>query len=169
MNEQECLQRIIEILMDKGQDIYEYVGEFEEAQPDNEVIARVAHEIMVVFQSTQKDTRSIREQQLDVKFARMGVKPRVYHFTKDVKPFRAITIVTEKYTWATIRYILNSYTNLVYPSTFHPATHLREGLVKREEIYGISICDKSDVFSKRDGRNRAKGRLLQHLLKEQQK
>jgi len=166
MNEQECLQRIIDILADN---VYGMADSECPVDVDMDGVQTTAKEIVKVFQTVQKDTRSKREKSLDAEFERMGVKPRVYHFTKDVGPFRAITIVTEKYTWATIRYILNSYTNLVYPSTFHPATHLREGLVKREEIYGISICDKSDVFSKRDGRNRAKGRLLQHLLKEQQK
>ena len=35
------------------------------------------------------------EARLDIEFEKMGVKPHVYHFTSDVLPFTAITIVDE--------------------------------------------------------------------------
>ena len=159
MNEE---QQIIDILINKGEDLCEYIGEFEEAQLDYELIKRVAHEITAIFKPSQKDTRSKRERALDVKFGRMGVKPRVYHFT-DLPTFKALTIATiaKEDSYAKV----HTYISMNYTVDIEPATSLLKKL-KDIGIYGVAICDKRDHFNKRTGRMKAKGRLLQHLLKD---
>ena len=131
---------------------------------DDNIVAIVVKKIMDVFRPSQKDTKSRRERKLDEQFAAMGIKLRVYHFTKDIKPFKAVTIATEKHTWGFINNLLICVQNTHrYPSYQRPATTLRYRLL-REGVYGIAICYKSDQFSKRTGRMKAKGRLMQHLL-----
>ena len=127
----------------------------------------VARKITAIFKQPYKDTRSRRERALDVKFGRMGVKPRVYHFTKNMYPFRAITIATNTWYKEDISEILDTIsarTNFWIHGR-GPATQMLQKL-RAVSIYGIGICDKSDQFSKRTGRMKAKGRLLQHLLND---
>jgi hypothetical protein len=124
--------------------------------------------IVEVFQQPHKDTRSRREKQLDAAFERIGVKPRVYHFTerrvtRDV--FNAVTVATIEMNYNDISICIEKNTRF---RILEQATYMIEEF-KKMGVYGVSICDKSDVFSKQDGRTRAKGRLLQHLLKGENK
>lgn len=159
-------QQVVDILTDFACDTCQ---DCERDIADDDIVAIVVKKIMDVFKQPQKDTRSRRERKLDEQFTAMGVKPRVYHFIKDIEPFNAVTIATEKYTRNVIEDKL-SYVGFykAHPMYFSPATALRKGL-QQEGVYGIAICYKSDPFIKREGRNKAKGRLMQHLLKETQK
>ena len=113
--------------------------------------------------------KSKAEDKLDKAFEGIGVKTRIYHFT-DIHPFRAITVAVDKedgYTWSDIQgCIMDSMKDGVV-SEYGRATHLKDGLREDYSLHGVAICDKSDNFSRREGRNRARGRLLQHLLKEE--
>lgn len=113
--------------------------------------------------------KSKAKKKLDIAFEEIGIKPRVYHFT-DIYPFRAVTVavdIQDGYTWSDIRgYIVNTVGDGVV-NEYGRATHLKEGLRDNYSLYGVAICDKSDNFSRKEGRNRAKGRLLQHLLREE--
>ena len=140
-------------------------------EPNHEWIPHVAHEITAIFQPAQKDTRSRRERALDAEFERMGVKPRIYHITKDMDPyFTGITmatmnILTKQEAKQLIQQTIQKATQ---HSFYQPATQVLKGLEAVGE-YGIAICDHSDIFSKRYGRMKAKGRFMQHLLGEQNK
>lgn len=103
------------------------------------------------------------EEELDKEFEKMGVKPRIYHF-RDVYQFNGVTVVTEntKYSWKDIAEFIWKYTE----NEFSPATHLLERLIEFKDLYGVAICDRCDQFSRQQGRNRAKGRLLKHLIKK---
>lgn len=47
------------------------------------------------------------EKKLDEELAKMDARPRVYHFTENVKPFNAVTIAEiERGTWLEIKHIL---------------------------------------------------------------
>jgi hypothetical protein len=113
--------------------------------------------------------KSKAEDKLDKAFEGIGVRPRIYHFT-DIYPFRAVTVAVDKedgYTWSEIhRYIVHNM-RVGVVNEYGRATHLKEGLRESYSLYGVAICDKSDNFSRQEGRNRARGRLLQHLLKEE--
>jgi hypothetical protein len=85
------------------------------------------------------------EQKLDAELEqRLRVNIRIYHFRKDVGPYTSITIVT------------NSVTS---------KNRMREILMilRKLEIYGVSICDRRDTFNRQRGRIIAKGRLLKHF------
>ena len=159
MSEQERLQRVIDILTEEARGM----ATCEELNPSS--IRDVAHKITAIFQSAQKDTRSRRECALDAEFERMGVKLRIYYFT-DIPTFKAITIATiakedsyvKVHTYVLVHYLLN----------VEPATYLFARL-RDIGIYGIAICNESSIFSRRYGRMKAKGKLWQHLLKEQKK
>ena len=165
MNEQERLQRIINILADNAHEMCTIDGGSNDIilDVDMDGVQMVAKEITAIFKPSQKDTRSRRERALDAKFERMGVKPCVYHFIKDIEPFNAVTIATEKHALSIISgmltYVRNSYVYSSYP----PATVVFKWL-QNKGVYGIAICDKHDSFKKRTGRMKAKGRLMQHLL-----
>lgn len=99
MNEQERLQRIIDILVDNAHEMC-YVENGSEntiIDADMDEVQTVAREICNVFRHVPKETRSKREQLLDAQFACMGVKSKTYHFTKEVYPFLGITIADD--TW----------------------------------------------------------------------
>jgi len=107
------------------------------------------------------------EDKLDKAFDGIGVKPRVYHFT-DVYPFRAVTVAINnpKYTWKDIKkYIEDDIWESRIVSEFNRATHLLRKLEVNYGLYGVAICDKSDNFSRKEGRNRARGRLFAYLKK----
>ena len=101
------------------------------------------------------------EEQMDREFKRRGIKPHVYHFTENVEPFRAVTI---------LEYFSPSYNHAriaLDAARFHhychsPATELLNAL-HRQGRWGIAICDKRDTFSRQEGRCRAKRRLLRNL------
>lgn len=102
------------------------------------------------------------EEELDKKFDEIGIKPRVFHF-RDVEPFNAVTIATDDEIWNwndLLGYIQDCNRHASYP--FNPATRLIQNLVSCG-IYGVAICDSRDQFSRQEGRNWAKRRLLRHL------
>ena len=109
--------------------------------------------------------KSKNEEKLEKEFKRLGVKPRVYHF-RDVYPFNSVTVVTEntKYSWEDIAEIIWKYSDDI--EQHNHATHLLERLKEFKGLYGVAICNKRDNFSRQQGRNIAKGRLLQYLIKE---
>ena len=102
------------------------------------------------------------EERLDKEFEKLGVKVRVFHYTKKVLPFRAVTIATadDKRNREEIYDIMMGE---VF-SLFEPSRIMIRRLESRE-IYGYAICSRDDQFNKLYGRNKAKGRLLQHLKK----
>jgi len=110
------------------------------------------------------------EEKLDKEFEKLGVKPRVYHFTKGVAPFRAISIVEDcqlagnKRGWNNTRRALDNVFEREYLWMHKccPATRFIRGLALMH-IYGVAICDRRDQFNRQRGRIIAKGRLLKHL------
>ena len=101
------------------------------------------------------------EKQIDREFEKRGVKLCVYHFTENVEPFRAVTI---------LEHFSPSYNHArkaLDAARFHqyclsPATELLDAL-HRLGIWGVAICNRRDTFSHQEGRCRAKRRLLRHL------
>ena len=105
------------------------------------------------------------EIKLDKEFERLDVKPRIYYYTKDVEPFKAITIAIKSFnSWDSVHTVLaNIFTNERLRTRGHsPATRLIQAL-KSKGIHGIAVCDTRDQFSRRYGRNKARGRLVKHL------
>ena len=109
------------------------------------------------------------EDKLDKAFKGIGVKPRVFYFTEDIFPFRAVTLATEKkMTWKEGKALLDDLIGsffLAYPFDGlkkQPASKIKKAFEKRG--YGVAICDKSDNFSRKEGRNRARGRLFKHII-----
>ena len=112
------------------------------------------------------------EERLDIEFEKLGVKPHVYHFTDDVEPFNAITIVDDcdvpvggsKKSWSSKRRVIDNVFEREYlwMQMGCPATRFIQGL-KMSHIYGVAICDKRDQFNRQRGRIIAKGRLLYHF------
>ena len=104
------------------------------------------------------------EEQMDSEFEKLGIKTSVYHF-RNVYPFNGVTVVSEKheYNWEHIA----AFIPLRTAEGFNPATHLLERLIGFYDLYGVAICDKRDTFSRREGRLRAKRRLLRHLKKRE--
>lgn len=168
MNEQE--QQVIDILAENAHEMCAIDGVNSDnlmVDADMDGVQTVAREICTVFKPIQKDTRSRRERALDAKFESIGMKPLVYHFT-NIDTFSAVTIAQDRFIEFSYRLLQREIQQ--YKSTFiEPATRLLNQLAKNYNIYGVAICDKNDVFSKRYGRMKAKGRLLQHLLKEENK
>ena len=109
------------------------------------------------------------EEKLDKAFEGIGVKPRIYHFT-DIYPFRAVTVAVDMedgYTWSDIQgCIMDSMKDGVV-NEYGRATHLKDGLREDYSLYGVAICDKSDNFSRKEGRNRARGRLFKYLKRRE--
>lgn len=175
MNEQERLQRIIDILADNAHEMYV------ETRDENAIIdvnmngiQIVAKEIMNAFKLTQKDRKSRRERALDEQFERMNVKPQVYHFL-NIGSFKAVTVAQIPlrgqegwggyiYDYQTIRERIQKYPSCECASSYPLMSLLC--MLKKMNIYGVAICNKDDVFNKYYGRMKAKGRLLQHILKE---
>ena len=136
---------------------------------DNDIVAIVVKKIMDVFKQPQKDTRSRRERKLDEQFAAMDIKPRVYHFTKDIATFNAVTVaLTKRWRKDVTEDIVKNCVESAHQEMENKAT-FSIAILKQARLYGVAICDKSDQFSKRTGRMKAKGRLMQHLLKEANK
>ena len=103
------------------------------------------------------------ENQMDREFEKRGIKTRVYHFTENVEPFRAVTILEySSPSYSHARRALDAARILHY---YHSqATKLLNGL-HEQGIWGVAICDKRDTFNRQEGRCRAKRRLLRHLKK----
>ena len=114
------------------------------------------------------------EEKLDKEFEKFGVKPQIYYFVEDVFPFSGIVIVTKKadLSWKELKKKLDdgiggfflSHSLFSNALEKQPATHLIYYL-NNKKIYGIAICNKYDQFNHKLGRIIAKGRLLQHLKK----
>ena len=103
----------------------------------------------------------IIENRMDVEFKKLGVKPRIFHFTEEVKPFGAVTIIEySSPSYSHARRALDAA--LFHQYCLNPATELLNAL-QRQGLWGIAICDKRDTFSRQEGRCRAKYRLLRHL------
>lgn len=109
-----------------------------------------------------RSKRKSAEKELDKEFKKIGVKPRIYHF-RDVYPFNCVTIAIEdtRYNWKDLSESIWKFTDV---HGFNPATHLLERLREFKDIYGVAICDRRDQYNRQEGRNRAKGRLLGHLI-----
>lgn len=114
---------------------------------------------------------SARERFLDSKFYRLGIKPRIYHFTENVHPFGAITIAVDTpLTWKKVRGIVDK--NLITlndliasnPDMHSRATYMLAGL-REWNIHGVAVCIEQDNYSKKYGRMKAKGKLYQWLIK----
>ena len=106
------------------------------------------------------------ENKIDEELAKINVRPRIFHYTKDVAPFTAVTIAeTEGGTWTEINDILRINLCYICELPYNKATNLRVGL-ERYAIFGVAICDKRDQFNRQRGRVIAKGRLLKYLKKE---
>lgn len=111
-----------------------------------------------------------QERKLDEEFAKLGVKPYMYHFTKDIAdiwPFKAITIVdSEKRSkmnyWSILSRALVDFR--ASGSKLTAAFLEFVGLQSDEGHYfGVAICSVKDNFDRRKGRIIAKGRLLKQL------
>lgn len=110
------------------------------------------------------------EDQMDREFEKRGIKTRVYHFTENIEPFRAVTILEKEHYSGPSKRFFYSYSyarRALDASLFHhycinPATELLNAL-HNQGIWGVAICDKRDTFSRQEGRCRAKHRLLRHL------
>ncbi len=113
------------------------------------------------------------ERKLNAELERLGVKTRIYHFKAQCDPFRAITIaVTDQSSWRDIREILDKVRyglkvgdgtrKLLNLPIIEPAARTLRKL-QEMGIHGVAICDSSDNFNRQEGRNKAKGRLVQDL------
>ena len=121
-----------------------------------------------------------KERKLDAELKRLGVEPRIYHFTRNCDPFRGITIaVADQSSWSDIREIVDAVQyalkisddmrKILNMPIIERATRTLRTL-RKMNIYGVAICDPSDNFNRQEGRNKAKGRLVQHLkLMEKEK
>lgn len=111
--------------------------------------------------------KSKTEQKLDAEFERMGVRPRIYHFTTGVAPFNAVTIIDNEQTWEGMEKHVNDAFNCEdwRLHGYYPTTRFIQAL-KSQHIYGFAVCNKRDQFNRQRGRIIAKGRLLKHLKEE---
>ena len=115
--------------------------------------------------------KSKTEIKSDKEFEKLGVRPRVYHFTDGITPFTAITTAIAPKpphrvrTWNEIEIIVKF--DIEYTTTHFRYDHASELIrrLKRHDIKGVAICDKRDQFNRQRGRIIAKGRLLKHLKK----
>jgi hypothetical protein len=111
------------------------------------------------------------EERIDMEFKHRGVKPYVYHF-KDhswkeggnphrIWAFSGITIATYNPDRAVVEaMVLEEQRNC---GIFYGAAKDTLVGLRKRGIYGISICDSRDQFSRKRGRIIAKGRLFKHL------
>ena len=104
------------------------------------------------------------EKKLDKEFENLNIRPRIYHFLRDMPSFRAVTIADERLTWSGAERVVDQTKNHLYPHL--PATQLLRELGLDYDVYGVAICDRRDQFNRQRGRIIAKGRLLKHLKKE---
>lgn len=118
---------------------------------------------MLLRRRNNKNKMKNRQKLVDIEFERLGVKPWVYHFRGPmVYPFTAITIAAgSKQNWKE----LCEYIEAVIMEAHDPgrATQILNYLTKNGD--GVAICDLRDSFNRKIGRDRAKGRLLQILLR----
>ena len=109
------------------------------------------------------------ESTLDKELERLGVKPYIYHFT-DVCPFNVITVASKnKEEWAKLKKAINTAIGM---ATLGSLMHKGAAGVLLQRVLagrglGVAICDPRDQFNRKLGRTKAKGRLIQILLKEE--
>ena len=109
--------------------------------------------------------KSKLEIDLDKEFYKVGIKLRIFHYTEDVRPFRAITMINiNRELWEDTRRTLDIlfHRERIDAFVLYPAARLLRAL-RLMNIYGVSICDKQDQFNRQRGRIIAKGRLLKHI------
>lgn len=121
------------------------------------------------------------EKKLDTEFERMGLAIFTYHFTKDVDPFRAITIATINQEISILGgavklYSMDGYKGQIDAAraNIHVGNHGNETSAQYMLNYfnsaenGVAVCSMKDNFDRRKGRVIAKGRLLKHLKEQQE-
>ena len=104
-----------------------------------------------------------------------GVKPRVYHFNDHSRKeggnpsriwaFGGVTVATHNPDRAVIESMVLEEQRTC--GIFYNAAKDTIAGLRKQGIYGVSICDWRDQFSRKRGRTIAKGRLLKHLKEEQ--
>ena len=111
--------------------------------------------------------KSKDEIEVDKKFDKFGIKLRIYHFTKPIFSFNAITIVTNDKTknWKSIAEDIRKCLKFIAKYEFNKSTELLYEMGKRG-YHGIAVCDRQDTFNRQRGRTIAKGRLLKHIKKK---
>jgi hypothetical protein len=111
------------------------------------------------------------EARIDMELKHRGVKPYVYHFNDHswkeggnphrMWAFGGVTIATHNPDRVVVEaMVLEEQRNC---AIFHSAAKDTLVGLRKRGIYGISICDNRDQFSRKRGRIIAKGRLLKHL------
>lgn len=103
------------------------------------------------------------EEELDKEFERMGIKLKTYHF-RDAAPFNGVTIVINNEDW-TYNIAARHIYDCIRPCEaleHNISTCLLENLTKHG-IYGVGICNERDQFSRLEGRNEAKRKLLRYI------
>lgn len=108
------------------------------------------------------------EKKIDDEFKRLGVRPHIFHFTKNVLPFRAITVAdVQTQSWEEVFSMIKDCIQ-ISENHINPATQLLLETKEKYAIYGIAVCDMRDSFSRQYGRNKAAGRLISHLINERE-
>lgn len=104
----------------------------------------------------------------DAGLARYALRTRIYHYTFNILPFTAITIATQQFSRDSGRQKIDAALTILRNYRTQHATRMRN-LLRKEEIYGVSICDCRNEFSARRGRTIAKGRLLKYLRQRERR
>ena len=110
------------------------------------------------------------EKKLDEEFEKLEIMPRIYHFVGDF-PFGAVTIAIDNRklgwsnSWEGIADYMRDCRIYVVGREHNRATRFLQEM-RKENFYGIAICDRRDQFNRKRGRIIAKGRLLKHLKEE---
>ena len=103
------------------------------------------------------------ENELDKEFERMGIKVRTFHIM-DVTPLNGVTVVINNEDW-NWNVVARHVCDCIVPCREYEhniATCLLENLAKRG-IFGVAICNERDQFSRIEGRNEAKRKLLRYI------
>lgn len=113
------------------------------------------------------------KEKVDNEFKKFRIEPRICHFRGDALfnlPFEAITVATDDVFWFKDRIsenILKGSSKVLSSYTHNVASRMLD-IFKTFGIYGVAICDQRDRFSRKYGRDKAKGRLFQHIFKTTQ-
>jgi hypothetical protein len=111
-----------------------------------------------------------QEQKLDAEFAKLGVKPYIYHFFPPGGTITAVTIASpEPRRWAVVAGIIETGIAYYQNNSAHNNALMSFMLywLDGHEMQGAAICGLRDNFDRQLGRVIAKGRLLKHLRKEE--
>jgi hypothetical protein len=107
------------------------------------------------------------ERLADSRLEKMGIEPRIYHFTVSIWPFRAITIANVEWSWGAVRRIIDYILADVVSRFEHERSTMMLRELRDRGIYGVSICEQRDQLNRQRGRTIAKGRLWKHLKRMQ--